>query len=83
MTPKPSPGLTDEAALGVHDVIHHAEAEQHEHDAALKRGLPDDAIDAEREGLQMFEKQNMQKTGPVAKAKEVLHKIIPGSSHHE
>lgn len=50
-----SEGLSDAAATHAHDMIHHAEAEQHEHEADRKRGLPDSAVDAEREGLDQFE----------------------------
>jgi hypothetical protein len=40
-------GLPDEAIKEAHDMIHHAEQEEHEHEAAAKRGLPDSAAEAE------------------------------------
>ncbi|KAI1775422.1 hypothetical protein F4818DRAFT_416546 [Hypoxylon cercidicola] len=40
-------GLPDNAIVGAHDMIHHAEQEEHEHEAAMKRGLPDSAAEAE------------------------------------
>ncbi|KAJ3561461.1 hypothetical protein NPX13_g8939 [Xylaria arbuscula] len=48
-------GLPDNAVIGVHDIIHHAEQEEHEHEAAAKRGLPDSAIEAEHEFMQHAE----------------------------
>lgn len=40
-------GLPDNAIRGAHDMIHHAEQEEHEHEAATKRGLTDQAVEAE------------------------------------
>lgn len=48
-------GLPDNAVMGVHDFIHHAEQEEHEHEAASKRGLPDSAVEAEHEFMQHAE----------------------------
>ncbi|CAJ2513947.1 Uu.00g020660.m01.CDS01 [Anthostomella pinea] len=40
-------GLPDDSVRSAHDMIHHAEQEEHEHEAAAKRGLPDWAAEAE------------------------------------
>lgn len=40
-------GLPDNAVMGAHDMIHHAEQEEHEHEAAMKRGITDEAAEAE------------------------------------
>lgn len=40
-------GLPDNAIQSAHDMIHHAEQEEHEHEAASKRGLTDKAVEAE------------------------------------
>jgi hypothetical protein len=61
-------GLPDEAIVEAHDMIHHAEQEEHEHEAAQKRGLPDSAAEAEydlihhaEEELEQQEQQEQQK----------------------
>ncbi|KAI1430266.1 hypothetical protein F5Y12DRAFT_13875 [Xylaria sp. FL1777] len=48
-------GLPDNAVLGAHDMIHHAEQEEHEHEAAAKRGLTDNAVEAEHDFMQHAE----------------------------
>ncbi|KAI1434638.1 hypothetical protein GGR50DRAFT_694854 [Xylaria sp. CBS 124048] len=48
-------GLPDNAILGAHDMIHHAEQEEHEHEAAARRGLTDDAAEAEHDLIQHAE----------------------------
>lgn len=48
-------GLPDNAVRDAHDMIHHAEQEEHEHEAAQKRGLTDNAANAEREFMQHAE----------------------------
>ncbi|KAI0548751.1 hypothetical protein F4679DRAFT_549287 [Xylaria curta] len=45
-------GLPDNAIRGAHDMIHHAEQEEHEHEAAQKRGLTDQAVEAEHEFME-------------------------------
>lgn len=50
-----STGLPDSAIRDAHDMIHHAEQEEHEHEAAAKRGLPDKAVEAEHEFMQHAE----------------------------
>lgn len=40
-------GLPDSAIIGAHDMIHHAEQEEHEYEAAMKRGITDEAAQAE------------------------------------
>ncbi|KAI1109706.1 hypothetical protein F5Y14DRAFT_431440 [Nemania sp. NC0429] len=50
-----STGLPDSAIKDAHDMIHHAEQEEHEHEAAAKRGLPDKAVEAEHEFMQHAE----------------------------
>lgn len=40
-------GLTDNAVMEAHDMIHHAEQEEHEYEAAMKRGITDEAAEAE------------------------------------
>lgn len=53
--PSMSTGLPDSAIRDAHDMIHHAEQEEHEHEAAEKRGLPDKAVEAEHEFMQHAE----------------------------
>ncbi|TGJ84722.1 hypothetical protein E0Z10_g4033 [Xylaria hypoxylon] len=48
-------GLPDNAIRGAHDMIHHAEQEEHEHEAASKRGLTDKAVEAEHDFMQHAE----------------------------
>lgn len=48
-------GLPDNAIRGAHDMIHHAEQEEHEHEAAAKRGLTDNAVEAEHDFMQHAE----------------------------
>ncbi|XDG09027.1 hypothetical protein ABKA04_008642 [Annulohypoxylon sp. FPYF3050] len=40
-------GLPDAAVMEAHDMMHHAEQEEHEHEAAMKRGITDDMAQAE------------------------------------
>jgi ribosomal protein S15P/S13E len=61
--PNAEHGITDEAAREAHDMIHHAEQEQHEHDAAARRGLTDAAVDAEREMMDYVEGAGKEETG--------------------
>ena len=56
-------GLDDEAIREGHDFIHKAEQEENERAAQGKRGLPDSAIDAEREFEDMVEGNNQQVCG--------------------
>jgi hypothetical protein len=50
-------GIPDSAAKGAHDLMHHAEQEQHEHEAAAKRGLTDEAVEKEHEFLEGIERR--------------------------
>ncbi|OTB00378.1 hypothetical protein M426DRAFT_237162 [Hypoxylon sp. CI-4A] len=45
--PASNHGLSDTAILEAHDMIHHAEQEEHEHEAEMKRGITDEAAEAE------------------------------------
>ena len=56
-------GLDDEAIREGHDFIHKAEQEENERAAQGKRGLPDSAIDAEREFEDMVEGNNQRVCG--------------------
>jgi FKBP-type peptidyl-prolyl cis-trans isomerase len=62
--PHAETGISDEAVREAHDVIHHAEQEQHEHDAAAKRGLTDQAVDAEREMMNTIERGGQVRSSP-------------------
>jgi hypothetical protein len=53
-------GLDDEAVREAHDFIHKAEQEAHEREAGSKRGLSDEAVEAEREFEDMVEGGNKQ-----------------------
>ncbi|KAI1170657.1 hypothetical protein F4777DRAFT_104783 [Nemania sp. FL0916] len=74
-------GLPDNAIRGAHDMIHHAEQEEHEHEAAMKRGLPDKAVEAEHDFMQHQEDElaalEKKKSGGL---KKKLEKMLPG--HH-
>ncbi|KAI0593646.1 hypothetical protein F4775DRAFT_597060 [Biscogniauxia sp. FL1348] len=72
-------GLPDPAIIGAHDMIHHAEQEEHEHEAAMKRGLPDSAAEAEYDlihGAEERQEKFERKHG--SKVKKTLEKLIPG-----
>ncbi|KAI0525879.1 hypothetical protein F5B22DRAFT_642037 [Xylaria bambusicola] len=71
-------GLPDSAIMGAHDIIHHAEQEEHEHEAASKRGLPDSAVEAEHDFMQHAEDDlaRLEKKGGGLKKK--LEKLMPG-----
>jgi hypothetical protein len=56
-------GLDDEAVREAHDFIHKAEQKVHEHDAEMKRGLSDSAVEAEHEFEDMVERGNEQVYG--------------------
>ncbi|KAI0436621.1 hypothetical protein F4803DRAFT_214634 [Xylaria telfairii] len=75
-------GLPDNAIRGAHDMIHHAEQEEHEHEAASKRGLTDKAVEAEYDFMHHaedeLEKLERKKRGSGLKQK--IEKLIPG--HH-
>ncbi|KAI0427276.1 hypothetical protein F5Y09DRAFT_316682 [Xylaria sp. FL1042] len=72
-------GLPDDAVLGAHDMIHHAEQEEHEHEAAAKRGLTDNVVEAEHDFMQHAEDELDQfehnKGGGL---KKKVEKLIPG-----
>ncbi|KAI4859851.1 hypothetical protein F4820DRAFT_453490 [Hypoxylon rubiginosum] len=74
-------GLPDNAVIGAHDMIHHAEQEEHEHEAAMKRGLPDAAAEAEYDLMhgaeERAEKEEKRRTS-FTKVKRTLEKFIPG-----
>lgn len=57
MSSSESHGLPDPAIKAAHDGMHHVEQEQHEREAAMRRGLPDEAIDADREFMQGVERR--------------------------
>ncbi|KAI0392990.1 hypothetical protein F5Y17DRAFT_459330 [Xylariaceae sp. FL0594] len=64
MSSQPHPsghGLDDEAIHEAHDMIHHAEQEEHEHEAAAKRGLSDSAAEAEYDLIHHAEEELEQK----------------------
>ncbi|KAI0478599.1 hypothetical protein GGR56DRAFT_329973 [Xylariaceae sp. FL0804] len=73
-------GLPDAAVKGAHDIIHHAEQEEHEHEAAEKRGLPDSAAEAEYDLIHNAEEQqrtdaeHQQSGGTI---KKTIEKLIP------
>lgn len=53
-------GLDDEAVKEGYQFIHKAEQDAHERDAGIKRGLPDSALEAEREFEDMVEGDSEQ-----------------------
>ncbi|KAI3318684.1 hypothetical protein HD806DRAFT_309001 [Xylariaceae sp. AK1471] len=75
-------GLPDEAIREAHDMIHHAEQEEHEHEAAAKRGLPDSAAEAEYDLIhhaeEELEQMEKHKSSPSSKFKKTMEKLIPG-----
>ncbi|KAI5919813.1 hypothetical protein F4810DRAFT_685764 [Camillea tinctor] len=72
-------GLPDPAIKGAHDMIHHAEQEEHEHEAAMKRGLPDSAAEAEYDLIHgAEERQEQYEKKHESKVKKALEKLIPG-----
>ncbi|KAI1755258.1 hypothetical protein F4782DRAFT_527975 [Xylaria castorea] len=75
-------GLPDNAIRGAHDMIHHAEQEEHEHEAASKRGLTDKAVEAEHEFMDHAEDElaKAEKSKKGSGLKKKLEKMLPG--HH-
>ncbi|KAI1133718.1 hypothetical protein F5Y10DRAFT_260040 [Nemania abortiva] len=73
-------GLPDNAVLGAHDFIHHAEQEEHEHEAAAKRGLPDKAAEAEYDLMHHAEEDLAKAEAEKNKGglKKKMEKILPG-----
>ncbi|KAI8630661.1 hypothetical protein F5Y19DRAFT_428538 [Xylariaceae sp. FL1651] len=76
-------GLPDDAIRNAHDMLHHAEQEEHEHEAAAKRGIPDEAAEAEYDLIHQAEtelekKQSQKQSSPGQKVKKTLEKLIPG-----
>ncbi|KAI0016871.1 hypothetical protein F4780DRAFT_633983 [Xylariomycetidae sp. FL0641] len=70
-------GLPDASVKEAHDFIHHAEQEEHEHEAAERRGLPDSAAEAEHEFMDSVE-GSMGKKSSGSKVKRTIEKLIPG-----
>ncbi|KAI0206377.1 hypothetical protein F4808DRAFT_407060 [Astrocystis sublimbata] len=74
-------GLPDNAIRGAHDMIHHAEQEEHERQAAARGGLTDKAVEAEHDFMQHAEdeldKLEHKRGGGL---KKKLGKMLPG--HH-
>ncbi|KAI2628335.1 hypothetical protein GGS21DRAFT_238251 [Xylaria nigripes] len=75
-----STGLPDSAVLNAHYMIHHAEQEEHEHEAAAKRGLTDNAAEAEHDFMQHAEDEleEYERNKKASKVKKVVDKITPG-----
>ncbi|KAI1335815.1 hypothetical protein F5Y15DRAFT_427573 [Xylariaceae sp. FL0016] len=73
-------GLTDSSVRNAHDIIHHAEQEEHEHEAAEKRGLPDSAAEAEYDLIHGAEEEQakLEKTQSGGKVKRTIEKLMPG-----
>ncbi|KAI8960806.1 hypothetical protein F5Y11DRAFT_250858 [Daldinia sp. FL1419] len=75
-------GLTDDAIIGAHDMIHHAEQEEHEHEAAMKRGITDEAAEAEYELIHGAEERaartEQRRRNSFTKVKRTFEKLIPG-----
>ncbi|KAI2619883.1 hypothetical protein GGR54DRAFT_639648 [Hypoxylon sp. NC1633] len=74
-------GLPDIAIVEAHDMIHHAEQEEHEHEAAMKRGLPDEAAEAEYDLIHGAEERAARaerRRHSLTKVKRTLEKLIPG-----
>ncbi|KAL7627313.1 hypothetical protein AAE478_001505 [Parahypoxylon ruwenzoriense] len=80
--PESTHGLPDEAIVEAHDFIHHAEMEEHEHEAAMKRGISDEAAEAEYDLMHGAEERAAQtekkRSGSISKVKRSLEKLIPG-----
>ncbi|KAI1330937.1 hypothetical protein F5Y16DRAFT_361632 [Xylariaceae sp. FL0255] len=74
-------GLPDNAVRSAHDMIHHAEQEEHEHEAAAKRGITDEAAEAEYDLIHRAEedqaKDEKNHEGPGSKIKKTIEKLIP------
>ncbi|KAI0871561.1 hypothetical protein GGS24DRAFT_470914 [Hypoxylon argillaceum] len=76
-------GLPDNAIRGAHDMIHHAEQEEHEHEAATKRGLTDQAVEAEYDFMHHAEDELAKLEAQKNKGgglKKKMEKMLPG--HH-
>ncbi|KAI0852725.1 hypothetical protein F5Y00DRAFT_153594 [Daldinia vernicosa] len=74
-------GLPDNAIKGAHDMIHHAEQEEHEHEAAMKRGITDEAAEAEYQlihGAEERADRAERRRSSLSKVKRTFEKIIPG-----
>ncbi|KAI1645913.1 hypothetical protein F4815DRAFT_102738 [Daldinia loculata] len=74
-------GLPDNAVMGAHDMIHHAEQEEHEHEAAMKRGITDEAAEAEYQLIHGAEERAARaerRRNSFNKVKRTFEKIIPG-----
>ncbi|KAI0408994.1 hypothetical protein F4802DRAFT_308549 [Xylaria palmicola] len=71
-------GLPDEAIKGAHDMIHHAEQEEHEHEAAEKRGLTDKAAEAEYDFMHHAEDELAQLEKKRGGLKQKMEKMMPG-----
>ncbi|KAI1475545.1 hypothetical protein K445DRAFT_320326 [Daldinia sp. EC12] len=74
-------GLTDDAIIGAHDMIHHAEQEEHEYEAAMKRGITDEAAEAEYELIHGAEERAARaerRRNSFSKVKRTFEKFIPG-----
>ncbi|KAJ8107414.1 hypothetical protein ONZ43_g6740 [Nemania bipapillata] len=75
-------GLPDNAIRGAHDMIHHAEQEEHEHEAAARRGLTDQAVEAEYDFMHHAEDELAKLEAQKSKGglKKKMEKMLPG--HH-
>ncbi|KAI1453386.1 hypothetical protein F4805DRAFT_461805 [Annulohypoxylon moriforme] len=75
-------GLPDEAVVEAHDMMHHAEQEEHEHEAAMKRGITDDMAEAEYDLIHGAEERaardERRRRGSMTKVKRTIEKLIPG-----
>ncbi|KAI1395548.1 hypothetical protein F4819DRAFT_492380 [Hypoxylon fuscum] len=74
-------GLPDTSIIEAHDMIHHAEQEEHEHEAAMKRGLPDSAAEAEYDlihGAEQRAEKAEKRRSSFSKVKKTLERFIPG-----
>ncbi|KAI0128167.1 hypothetical protein F4776DRAFT_629472 [Hypoxylon sp. NC0597] len=75
-------GLPDEAIVEAHDMIHHAEQEEHEYEAALKRGITDEMAEAEYDLIHGAElraaREERKRRGSFGKVRRTLEKFIPG-----
>ncbi|KAI5861962.1 hypothetical protein GGS23DRAFT_120787 [Durotheca rogersii] len=80
--PMEEQGLTDRAVMNAHDMIHHAEMEEHEHEAALRRGISDEAAEAEYDlihGAEMrAEQAEKRRSGSFSKLKKTIEKMMAG-----
>ncbi|KAI1081700.1 hypothetical protein F5B20DRAFT_534992 [Whalleya microplaca] len=75
-----SHGLPDSAIRDAHDMIHHAEQEEHEHEAASRRGLTDEAAEAEYDLIHGAEERLAKKHTHAHRGKmlRTLEKMMPG-----